>query len=326
MSDFQSYRDAISVIARIIENPTTAEKQVCNNIKERIQEGYSYFASTIYDRSFFNWGIWDKQLFDEYNRLNFDFSSICPFQDVHSPLLVYYVIRPLVQQQFFNKRIIEVGCGNGLGLKMASHLLHAEYALGVDLVKQLTHNAYKNFYEKNKINYLQGDSELLPLDSSSVDVVLNIESSHLYPQIELFFAEVARVLKPGGFFCYTDIYFPSKSQKERFDAFLKSRKDLKLIQKRNITKLAQNSIYNRLIRREGEFCNRYISAFGTDPNILFQEALHMAASMGLMFLPWWRRYWVKTELMKSIIKALRHVPEKSRSNKCYFYYLVQKIQ
>jgi phthiocerol/phenolphthiocerol synthesis type-I polyketide synthase E len=36
-------------------------------------------------------------------------------------------------------------------------------------------------------------------------VVTNIESSHVYPNSRNFFAEVRRVLKPGGIFLYTDV-------------------------------------------------------------------------------------------------------------------------
>jgi len=35
--------------------------------------------------------------------------------------------------------------------------------------------------------------------------VLNVESSHQYPNRQTFYNEVQRVLKPGGYFCYTDI-------------------------------------------------------------------------------------------------------------------------
>jgi SAM-dependent methyltransferase len=34
--------------------------------------------------------------------------------------------------------------------------------------------------------------------------VINVESSHCYGHIDKFFAEAARVLRPGGWFLYTD--------------------------------------------------------------------------------------------------------------------------
>ncbi len=39
----------------------------------------------------------------------------------------------------------------------------------------------------------------------SFDAVTNMESSHTYPDLRAFFAEVRRVLVPGGRFLYTDL-------------------------------------------------------------------------------------------------------------------------
>ena len=49
-----------------------------------------------------------------------------------------------------------------------------------------------------------GTAEQLDLPEESFDVVINIEASHLYDDRGRFFAEVLRVLRPGGYFCYTD--------------------------------------------------------------------------------------------------------------------------
>jgi SAM-dependent methyltransferase len=52
--------------------------------------------------------------------------------------------------------------------------------------------------------FRQGDAEALPLADHSCDVVVNVESSHCYGSMERFVSEVARVLRPGGFFLFTD--------------------------------------------------------------------------------------------------------------------------
>ncbi len=49
-----------------------------------------------------------------------------------------------------------------------------------------------------------GDAERLPFPDARFDAVLNVESSHCYGHVEKFFAEAARVLRPGGHFLYTD--------------------------------------------------------------------------------------------------------------------------
>ena len=41
-----------------------------------------------------------------------------------------------------------------------------------------------------------------------VDVVINVESSHAYGSVTSFFAEVKRVLRPGGYFLITDMRDP----------------------------------------------------------------------------------------------------------------------
>jgi SAM-dependent methyltransferase len=57
---------------------------------------------------------------------------------------------------------------------------------------------------RSGLTFAVGNAEQLDLPDASFDVVINIEASHLYNDRERFFAEVLRVLKPGGTFCYTD--------------------------------------------------------------------------------------------------------------------------
>lgn len=59
---------------------------------------------------------------------------------------------------------------------------------------------------QNKINEIvQGIATNLPFTSRSYDIVLNVESSHLYSDMNKFLEEVCRVLKPGGYFCWSDL-------------------------------------------------------------------------------------------------------------------------
>lgn len=292
-------------------------------IKKQVLESYNSWAHSIYDRAFLNWGLWNKKIAREYENLNFNFTALCPYQDIHSQLLLYYLIRPLFLRNFFYKRLLEIGCGNGIGLKMNSSLMKTEYALGIDLVYKLVSNAEKNFYSKGQVNYIQTDAEALPLSDSSFDIIINVESSHLYPRLEYFFAEVSRILAPGGYFCYADIHTDAKQQGQRLEKFIDSRPDLKIIQKKNITDLVQASIYRRLIVNERGFCLNAVSMFGSDPEVLPRELASLAQAMGISFLPWWK-IWVKTEELRPIAKAARHHPYWG-GKKLFFYYLIQKV-
>src|SRR5262249_12737292 len=57
-----------------------------------------------------------------------------------------------------------------------------------------------------RARFLQGDAEDLPFDDGALDVVTNLESSHSYPHIQRFYAEVFRVLTPSGYLLYTDVF------------------------------------------------------------------------------------------------------------------------
>jgi len=54
------------------------------------------------------------------------------------------------------------------------------------------------------LDFVQGDAQNLPFPDESFDAVINVEASHQYPDFGRFLAEVVRVLRPGGYFLYTD--------------------------------------------------------------------------------------------------------------------------
>jgi ubiquinone/menaquinone biosynthesis C-methylase UbiE len=60
------------------------------------------------------------------------------------------------------------------------------------------------------LRFQQGNAEALPLDAASCDVLLNVEASHLYDNPAKFFAEVHRVLVPGGRFLHVDLAWKDK--------------------------------------------------------------------------------------------------------------------
>lgn len=98
-------------------------------------------------------------------------------------------------------RVLEVSCGRGGG---ASFLMNAfdigEY-VGVDLSDENIRIAGSR---GDGAQFVKGNAENLPFHDNEFDVVINIEASHLYDNRQKFFAEVFRVLRAGGTFCYTD--------------------------------------------------------------------------------------------------------------------------
>jgi ubiquinone/menaquinone biosynthesis C-methylase UbiE len=76
--------------------------------------------------------------------------------------------------------------------------------VGIDLSSRAIAFCHRTNLKRN-IAYAEGDAEHIPFGAERFDVVTSVESSHNYPNIHAFYESVMRVLKPGGFFLYTDV-------------------------------------------------------------------------------------------------------------------------
>jgi ubiquinone/menaquinone biosynthesis C-methylase UbiE len=99
--------------------------------------------------------------------------------------------------------VLEVGCGRGGGSSFISRYLHPKTMTGVDFSENNIAFCQQSHFVP-QLNFRIGDAELLPFPDSSFDVVVNIESSHCYGSIERFFAEAFRVIRPDGYFLFSD--------------------------------------------------------------------------------------------------------------------------
>jgi SAM-dependent methyltransferase len=99
--------------------------------------------------------------------------------------------------------VLEVSCGRGGGANFVSRTFEPQRYVGVDLSEENVRLARARA-ARHGLTFELGNAEKLDLPDASFDVVINIEASHLYDDRNRFFAEVRRVLKPGGYFCYTD--------------------------------------------------------------------------------------------------------------------------
>lgn len=105
-----------------------------------------------------------------------------------------------------NKDIVEIGCGRGGGLSYVTRTFSPATARGIDL-DNLAVSFCNRHYALNGLSFLQGDAQKLSLENNTCDVVINVESSHRYPDMTAFLGEVTRVLRPGGHFLFTDFRY-----------------------------------------------------------------------------------------------------------------------
>jgi ubiquinone/menaquinone biosynthesis C-methylase UbiE len=104
--------------------------------------------------------------------------------------------------------VLDLGAGAGLDAFVARREVGAEgHVIGVDMTPEMVSmardNAAKAGYEN--VDFRLGEIEHLPVRSDSVDVVISNCVLNLVPDKPRAFAEIHRVLKPGGHFCISDI-------------------------------------------------------------------------------------------------------------------------
>jgi ubiquinone/menaquinone biosynthesis C-methylase UbiE len=106
--------------------------------------------------------------------------------------------------ELLGREVLEVGSGRGGGASFFARYHRPTRMTGVDFSPDAVALASQRHAGVANLSFLAGDAERLPFSDASFDVVINVESSHCYGHVDRFFAEAARVLRPGGWFLYTD--------------------------------------------------------------------------------------------------------------------------
>lgn len=115
---------------------------------------------------------------------------------------LYHAVAGQVDLQ--GKDVLEVGCGRGGGAAFVARYLAPRSVVGIDIAARAI--AYARAHQQAEgLSFALGDAEHIPFPSASFDAVVNVESSHSYPSMEGFLAEVRRVLRPGGALLFADM-------------------------------------------------------------------------------------------------------------------------
>ena len=118
------------------------------------------------------------------------------------PIQLYH--RTATQVDLAGKQVLEVSCGHGGGASYLIRTLRPASYTGLDL-NRAGIDFCRNRHNLPGLDFVHGDAENLPFPDQSFDAVINVEASHCYPRFTRFLAEVARVLRAGGHFLYTDL-------------------------------------------------------------------------------------------------------------------------
>jgi ubiquinone/menaquinone biosynthesis C-methylase UbiE len=133
-----------------------------------------------------------------------DFAWLRP-EDVHHRYPLNLARHLLAGVALDGSAVLDIGCGRGGTCSYVSRYFQPRMVCGLDF--SATCLAFcRRVHQRPRVEFVRGDAAVLPFGGGTFDVLVNLESSHCYPARRLFFAEVHRVLRADGVFCYADVF------------------------------------------------------------------------------------------------------------------------
>jgi SAM-dependent methyltransferase len=120
--------------------------------------------------------------------------------------------------------ILDLGCGSGDLVVAISRRLREARIIGLDASPSMLLWAGRHETTDGRVKFMVGDAADLPFADGSIDLVVSTLSLHHWAEPADAFAEVARVLKPGGLALIYDLHLltftPSEMAKVAAEAGL----------------------------------------------------------------------------------------------------------
>lgn len=96
----------------------------------------------------------------------------------------------------------EICCGRGEAFELIGN--RVDHSIGVDISPAMLEEASRLHAANSCLHFVQGDATNLPLNSGQFDNVFMFGGIHHVNDRASLFAEIARILKPGGKFYYRE--------------------------------------------------------------------------------------------------------------------------
>lgn len=252
--------DGLSTISQIERKSATLGNQESDQLKKAVVSLYAFCTTVANSSNFWNFGLIDagtdariRAVLDDYDYL---------ITDGFSEQLYCYTLDKMNLPDFDGINLLEIGCGLGAGLNFLARTVPGPNYSGLDICDMAIRRA-KSMFSRHNMQFVCGDAENLPFEAAQYDAIINVESSHNYPNVGQFLRESGRVLKAGGKLAIVDFF-----SENRHRTFLELLADpsigLTLEKEIDVSELVKASIRERL--KEGSFAMRHFrDQIGTNP-------------------------------------------------------------
>jgi ubiquinone/menaquinone biosynthesis C-methylase UbiE len=197
-------------------------------------------------RAFYNlisyFDLGDNLTFMNYGYISFDSNSpalsLLP-EDEKYRFQIQMYDHIAGQIDWDGKEALEVGSGRGGGAAYIKRHFQPKSMTGVDLSDRAVAFCSRHHSGVDGLRFIQGDAEALKFPDESFDIIINVESSLYYPNVETFFKQVDRILKPDGYFLYADMRFLEEVENWRSQLMATG---LELLSEQDVTRNAKRAL------------------------------------------------------------------------------------
>ena len=181
-----------------------AAEQVRDDVRERYAEAATGLAAGCGCESFDCCGeeatLFGKDLYSVAERSELPEDAVTASLGCGNPVAVADLRE--------GETVLDLGSGAGIDVLLSAKRVGPRgTAYGLDMTAEMLERAERNAREAGITNarFLEGLIEEIPLPDASVDVVISNCVVNLSPEKDRVFAEIARVLRPGGRLGITDV-------------------------------------------------------------------------------------------------------------------------
>lgn len=180
---------------------------------------------------------------DHFEKMSSDYSNAL---DKYTEPMHNTLLKELDGKNF--KTLLDVGCGNGIFLSMILNKFDVEVS-GIDISPGMIEKSKELLDDRADLKV--GDSEHLPWNNRSFDIVTCNASFHHYPSPELVLKEVKRILRPGGILMIADPFTPNNLLRFFLNLFMQFSKsgDVRIYSQKEMRELLEKCGFT-LIRWE----------------------------------------------------------------------------